>query len=96
MGNAAAVFIFQNIYEKVSISEVIHLAAADNWRADFLSRGGTMEELLEKDNSLGRTQVVELNGDEIIQLCDPLRPTTTDDEFNSFWFDMRRIIGTNN
>ena len=55
-----------------------------------------MEELLEKDNSLGRTQVVELNGDEIIQLCDPLRPTTTDDEFNNFWFDMRRIIETNN
>ena len=96
VGNAAAAFILQNIYEKISISEVVHLAAADNWRADFLSRGGTMGELLERDCSLGKSQVIELNGDAIIQLCDPVRPTTTDEEFNSFWLDMRQIIGTNN
>ncbi len=96
VGNAAAVFILQNMYEKISISEVVHLAAKDNWRADYLSRGGTMEGLLIRDCNLNATRVVELDGDEIIQLCDPLRATTTDEEFNSFWFDIRRIIGTNN
>ena len=95
VGNAAAVFVLQNIYEKVTISEVIHIAAEDNWRADYLSRGGTLDDLYKKDTLLKKAQTVELNGDMIIQMCDPGRPTTTDEEFNSFWCDMRRILGIN-
>ena len=93
VGNAAADFILQNIYEKVTIGEVIHIAAEDNWRADYLSRGGTLSELYRKDTQLEKAQTIELNGDMIIELCDPGRPTTTDEEFNSFWCDMRRILG---
>ena len=93
VGNADAAFILQNIYEKVTISEVIHIAAEDNWRADYLSRGGTLSELYRKDTQLEKAQAIELNGDMIIELCDPGNSTTTDEEFNSFWCDMRRILG---
>jgi hypothetical protein len=93
VGNAASVFVLQNVFEKITISEVVHIAADDNWRADYLSRRGTMNGLYKRDNGLARVQIVELNGDKIIQLCDPKRLTTTDEEFNSFWNDMRQVIG---
>ena len=96
MGNAAAVFILQNLYEKITISEVIHIAAEENWRADYLSRGGTLNELYNKDIRLERAQTIKLDGDAIILLCDPERPTTTDNEFDNFWCDMRRILETKN
>lgn len=94
--NASAVFVLQNIYKKVAVSEIVHLAAEHNWRADYLSRGGTMEGLLKRDSTLIMPRIVELNGDEIIELCDPKRVTSTEKEFDDYWFDMRRVIGTNN
>ena len=94
--NAAAVFVLQNVYRKVAVNEIVHLAAENNWRADYLSRGGTMEGLLKRDSALRMPKIVELNGDELVELCDPTRVTTTEKGFNDFWFDMRRIIGTNN
>lgn len=93
--NAASVFVLQNVFEKITITNVIHIAADDNWRTDYLSGGGTMDELYKKDPNLKKVQNVELNGDTTIQLCDPKRPTTTDEEFDSFWSDVRRVIGTN-
>jgi hypothetical protein len=42
VGNAAAVFVLQNLFEKVAISEVVHLAAENNWRVNYLSRGGNV------------------------------------------------------
>ena len=96
VGNAATVFVLQNIYRKIAISEVVHLAAEENWRADYLSRGGGMKGLLQKDSNLKMPKIIELNQDEVILLCDPKRLTSTEDDFNNFWFDMRRIIGTNN
>ena len=96
VGNAAAVFVLQNLYEKVAISEVVHLAAENNWRADCLSRGGNVEGLLKRDVNLEMPKIVELNGDKIITLCDPRRVTSTDEGFNEFRFDMRQIIRTNN
>jgi hypothetical protein len=33
VGNAASVFVLQNVFEKITISEVVHIAADDNWRA---------------------------------------------------------------
>jgi hypothetical protein len=95
VGNAAAVFVLQNVYRKIAVSEIIHLAADKNWRADYLSRGGTMEGLLKKDSTLELPKIIELNQDKIIGLCDPKRLTSTEEGFNDFWFDMRRIIGTN-
>ena len=96
VGNAAVVFILQNIHEKITISEVVHIAADENWRADYLSRGGTLNELYEKDTRLEKAQTIQLNGDMIISLCDPERPTATDDEFDNFWTDMRRILEAKN
>lgn len=96
VSNAAAVFVLQNMQRKITVSEIIHLAAADNWRTDFLSRGGTMEELLKNNKDLGNPKIMDFSNDMIIQLCCPERSTETEDEFNNFWFDMRRILETNN
>jgi hypothetical protein len=38
VGNAVSVFVLQNVFKKITISEVVHIAADDNWRADYLSR----------------------------------------------------------
>ena len=43
IGNASLVYVMQSIYSKVNVADVTHLTAADNWRTDYLSRGGTME-----------------------------------------------------
>lgn len=85
VGNAAVIFILQGLYRDIAIDKIIHLSAADNWRTDFLSRGGTIEELIEKDPSLGTPKVVELNGDKIIKLCNPNVPTSSESDFNDFW-----------
>ena len=45
IGNASLVFVMQSIYSKVNVAAVTHLTAANNWRTDYLSRGGTMEQL---------------------------------------------------
>jgi hypothetical protein len=48
-----------------------------------------MDGLYKRDNGLAKVQNVELNGDKIIQLCDP----NNSQLFNSFWNDMRQVIG---
>ena len=53
VGNAAIIFILQGIYENISVSKVTHLSAEDNWRSDYLSRGGTIVGLKKLDKSLG-------------------------------------------
>jgi hypothetical protein len=69
VGNASVIFILQGIYNDVTVDRVIHLLGEDNWRADYLSRGGTLKDLVAQDCSLGSPQIVDLNGDEIMRLC---------------------------
>lgn len=92
VGNAAVIFILQGLYRNITINKVIHLAAAENWRTDFLSRGGTIEKLLERDPHLGLPKVIDLNGDEIIQLCNPNVSTSSEKDFNDFWARARRTL----
>jgi hypothetical protein len=92
VGNAAVIFILQGIYSNVTVDRVIHLPAEDNWRADYLSRGGTIDNLIEQDRDMKFPQIVDLNGDEVIALCDPNRPTSSEKEFNSFWDITRRVL----
>ena len=55
-----------------------------------------MQGLLKRDSTLIMPRIAELNGDEIIELCDPKRVTSTEKKFDDYWLDMRRVIGTNN
>ena len=92
VGNAAIIFILQGIYSDVTVDRVIHLPAEDNWRADYLSRGGTIESLIEQNRDMNFPQIIDLNGDEVIALCDPNMPTSSESEFNSFWDITRRVL----
>ena len=92
VGNASVIFILQSIYENISVSKVTHLSAEDNWRSDYLSRGGTIVGLKELDKSLGTLVTINLDNDEVISLCDPNLPTFTEDEFNKFWSNTRRHL----
>lgn len=94
VGNAAVVFILQNIYQNVTITEVIHLSAEKNWRCDRLSRGSTLLSLLSEKRSPQDIISVELNKDEILSLCDPNLPTSNEDDFNKFWLNASRILRT--
>ena len=92
VGNAAIIFILQGIYENISVSKVTHLSAEDNWRSDYLSRGETIVGLKELNKSLGNPIAINLDNDEVISLCDPNLPTFTEDEFNKFWINARRLL----
>ena len=92
VGNASIIFILQGIYENISVNCVTHLTASDNWRTDYLSRGGTLDSLKERDKSLGTPILVELNNDEITALCNPNLPTSNENDFDIFWSNARRVL----
>ena len=92
VGNAAIVFILQSIYGNVSVSKVTHLSAEDNWRCDHLSRGGTILSLQELDKTIDNPLTINLDNDEVMSLCNPNLPTSTEDEFNEFWIKTRRLL----
>jgi ribonuclease HI len=95
VGNASSVFILQNIYLEVTINRVKHIAGKDNWRADLLSRKGTIRQLMEKDQLMGSFTQVQLNGDRIIQLCNPRNETNSEAEFISMWLQIRHVLESN-
>ena len=64
--------------QNVAVNRVVHLPAAENRRADYLSRGGSVEGLLHKDSSLKTVIDVKLNKDELIESCDSKRSTQLD------------------
>lgn len=92
VGNAAVIFILQNIFQNITISEVTHLAAEDNWKCDHLSRGGTMSSLNDRMNSSETPTTIELNNDEIIPLCNPNYPSRNEEDFNNFWITANQIL----
>jgi ribonuclease HI len=44
LGNASTVFILQNISIGVTVDRVTHITGDANWRADMLSRKGTIHQ----------------------------------------------------
>jgi hypothetical protein len=95
VGNAASVFIIQGIVREVKIGKVTHLSAEDNWRADYLSRGGSLEGLLQKDTTLQKPQQIQLQQQsDLINLCDPKNEIKDENEFLTFWNNTRRILQT--
>jgi hypothetical protein len=93
VSNAASVFILQGILTGVSVGGVTHLPAEDNWRTDFLSRGGTIEELLIKDPTLDKPKIVHIHKQkEILALCNPKRETVDEKEFRNFWVEIKETL----
>jgi hypothetical protein len=69
------------------------LPAEDNWRTDFLSRGGTFEELLIKDPTLDKPKIVNIHKQkEILALCNPKREIVVEKEFHNFWVEIKETL----
>lgn len=92
IGNAAVVSILQEVYTKTEVAGVTHLAGTDNWRTDQLSRGGSLQGLYEHGGIPFIPHEVLLEGDAVIQLCDPKRDTAGERAFEKFWGEVRRVL----
>jgi hypothetical protein len=69
-----------------------HLPAARNWRADGLSRGISLDSLVEGDPSLAGVPWLDLEAEELVLLCDPRQRWGSDDEFAQFWARVRGLL----
>ena len=92
MSNAAMVYTLLGIACGSVISEATHLSAANNWRADDLSRLSVINKSLPqlmKEMGYESVPIVDLMGDEtvmrLLQYMDPSWAVETDEEFKNFW-----------
>ena len=93
VSNAASVFILQGIITGVSVGRVTHLSAENNWRTDFLSRGGSIEDLLLKDPALEKPKKLIINKQkEILALCNPRREIVDEKDFRNFWIEIKQVL----
>ena len=94
IGNASLVFMMQSLYTKVHVAVVTHLTAADNWKTDYLSRGGTLKLLGLKENRFVGLKEVNLQNSEIIEMCNPRRKIESDSDFFRMWIQLRESLGS--
>ena len=92
--NASVFFALQCMALEVEISTVTHLAAADNWRADMLSRGHCLADLEHLDGRFNRTlPVVDLQASRVLELCDPsVDHTASEEGFLQFWTKVQTVV----
>ena len=92
VANAAMVFAKLGVAYGSVVSDAGHLSAADNWRADDLSRISSLEKTLPQvmlSIGYGGIREIDLMGDkEVINLLrymDPGFVVESDEEFRNFW-----------
>jgi hypothetical protein len=85
VGNAASVFVLQNILLEVEVVGTEHLPAEKNWRADGLSRDRSLRDIANMDPALLGVPSLNINASEILRLCDPRLHIDSDDDFALFW-----------
>ena len=77
----------------MSVGGITHLSAEDNWRTDFLSRGGTIEVLLLKDPKLDKPKKINIHKQkEILALCNPRREIVDEKDFRNFWIEIKEVL----
>jgi hypothetical protein len=103
--NASMIWTLLCIAADVDVKEVTHIAGEDNGRCDRLSRrwdvGKTPVVSVSaeaEDIGLGRIEVVEMDLDPsvrgIVELCDPRRELSSENQFIEFWMRARSAIDT--
>jgi hypothetical protein len=94
--NASVLFTLQCLAMKVDIGGVTHIPAEENWRADKLSRGMTVEGLAEIDKSIqiDSLRTIDLTPDQALALCDLGHDFFSSlGVFNEFWNEVRALVG---
>ena len=99
VSNAAMVYTLLGIACGSVVSEATHLSAANNWRADDLSRLSVLNKSLPqlmKEMDYEKVPIVDLMGDEIVmrllQFMDPNWAVESDEEFKTFWTGVNGTI----
>lgn len=95
VGNAAAVFVLQNILSEVEVVGADHLIAEENWRTDGLSRGKSLDEIAIRDPAFLGVPFIDLRASEILRLCDPRLSINSDNDFALFWNRIKTAIDSN-
>jgi ribonuclease HI len=95
VGNAATFLVLQNIAIKIEVVRTEHLIADLNWRTDRLSRGKSLKELSARDPALENIPFINLDADEVLQLCNPHLLINNDNEFVTCWRRTKTAIDTN-
>ena len=92
VSNAAMVYTLLGIACGSMVSDATHLSAANNWRADDLSRLSVLKKSLPqllKEMGYENVPVVDLMGDKVVmdllQYMDPNWAVESDEEFKIFW-----------
>ena len=90
VSNSAVVFTAMVVEKVIEVEGTTHIPAAENKRADGLSRDRTMAQL-----GMGGLPFIDLDTDEtaveIRRLCDPALDTNTDESFAEHWGHANRI-----
>ena len=97
---AAIVWTVLCIAADVHVTEITHIAGADNKSCDQLSRRcATTEKSVgdeAKDLGLENVKVLAFDSDstvfDLIKLCDPLESFDTDASFSTFWGEVRAVV----
>jgi hypothetical protein len=90
--NAAAVFAYLCAATGFRVVERVRISSEVNWRCDQLSRRSVGESWMETERKLARRdgrmkglRKVEVNMQEVLQLCDPKAQWASETEFGVFW-----------
>jgi hypothetical protein len=95
VGNAASVFVLQNILVEVEVVGTKHIPAEENWRTDGLSRGKSLRDIAAIDPAFLGVPTLEIDSLEILRLCDPRLFIDSDADFARFWIRIKAAIITN-
>jgi hypothetical protein len=95
VGNAASVFVLQNILLEVEVVSTEHIEAAKNWRTDWLSRGKSLVDIARRDPAFIGVPSININASEILRLCDPRLAINSDDDFALFWNRIKVAVDSN-
>lgn len=90
--NAAAVFACLCAATGFQVVERVRISSEVNWRCDHLSRRSvgeswmeTERKLAQRDGRMKGLRKVEVNMQEVLQLCDPKAQWASEKEFGGFW-----------
>lgn len=83
--NASMVFTLLLAVTGIRVARKSHISGEDNWLADMLSRGMTLDDIVERDARFSGIPKLEFPMDELLDLCNPRHLLSSDEEFGAFW-----------
>jgi hypothetical protein len=94
--NASLVAVMQSVKLNVPVLGTVHLPKERNTRADRLSRRAetslSLRELVESDPGMAGADIIDLQMEDIVPLCDPAKRIDTPDALEAFWARAQEVL----